>query len=140
MACMLASLNVVRIALSDWDCNRRSATRARRRLMGTRCSGRPSSESVGGATGAAALAADWPSALRASPLVMRPPRPLPSTDAGSMPLSARILLAAGEAIADEEVERSEERRVGKECVSPCRSRWSTYHYKTKTKQSVNTQS
>src|SRR3546814_2737439 len=23
--------------------------------------------------------------------------------------------------------RSEERRVGKECVSPCRSRWSTYH-------------
>src|SRR3546814_15165840 len=26
--------------------------------------------------------------------------------------------------------RSEERRVGKECVSTCRSRWSTYHYKT----------
>src|SRR3546814_17995286 len=25
------------------------------------------------------------------------------------------------------VERSEERRVGKECVSPCRSRWSTEH-------------
>src|SRR3546814_10692793 len=24
-------------------------------------------------------------------------------------------------------ERSEERRVGKECVSPCRSRWSPYH-------------
>src|SRR3546814_10408760 len=23
--------------------------------------------------------------------------------------------------------RSEERRVGKECVSTCRSRWSTYH-------------
>src|SRR3546814_5572503 len=23
--------------------------------------------------------------------------------------------------------RSEERRVGKECVRPCRSRWSTYH-------------
>src|SRR3546814_19233134 len=28
--------------------------------------------------------------------------------------------------------RSEERRVGKECVSTCRSRWSTYHYKKKT--------
>src|SRR3546814_12913808 len=27
--------------------------------------------------------------------------------------------------------RSEERRVGKECVSTCRSRWSSYHYKTK---------
>src|SRR3546814_14242548 len=25
------------------------------------------------------------------------------------------------------VERSEERRVGKECVSTCRSRWSPYH-------------
>src|SRR3546814_17568787 len=29
--------------------------------------------------------------------------------------------------------RSEERRVGKECVSTCRSRWSPYHYKTKRK-------
>src|SRR3546814_15346896 len=28
-------------------------------------------------------------------------------------------------------ERSEERRVGKECVSTCRSRWSPYHSKTK---------
>src|SRR3546814_13927561 len=27
------------------------------------------------------------------------------------------------------VERSEERRVGKECVSTCRSRWSPYHEK-----------
>src|SRR3546814_19622472 len=27
--------------------------------------------------------------------------------------------------------RSEERRVGKECVSTCSSRWSPYHYKTK---------
>src|SRR3546814_17544770 len=27
--------------------------------------------------------------------------------------------------------RSEERRVGKECVSPCRSRWSPSHYKKK---------
>src|SRR3546814_17713139 len=29
-------------------------------------------------------------------------------------------------------ERSEERRVGKECVSTCRSRWSPYHYKKTT--------
>src|SRR3546814_15516955 len=29
--------------------------------------------------------------------------------------------------------RSEERRVGKECVSTCRSRWSPYHYKNNTK-------
>src|SRR3546814_12101820 len=30
-----------------------------------------------------------------------------------------------------EDERSEERRVGKECVSTCRSRWSPYHEKKK---------
>src|SRR3546814_9194450 len=29
--------------------------------------------------------------------------------------------------------RSEERRVGKECVSTCRSRWSLYHSKKKNK-------
>src|SRR3546814_1290312 len=30
-------------------------------------------------------------------------------------------------IEHEDVRRSEERRVGKECVSTCRSRWSPYH-------------
>src|SRR3546814_16672425 len=34
--------------------------------------------------------------------------------------------------------RSEERRVGKECVSTCRSRWSPYHYNTKTTKTTNT--
>src|SRR3546814_17409119 len=28
---------------------------------------------------------------------------------------------------DKDADRSEERRVGKECVSTCRSRWSPYH-------------
>src|SRR3546814_17492756 len=32
--------------------------------------------------------------------------------------------------------RSEERRVGKECVSTCRSRWSPYHEKKKEKTST----
>src|SRR3546814_17850236 len=32
--------------------------------------------------------------------------------------------------------RSEERRVGKECVSTCRSRWSPYHYKKKQVDSI----
>src|SRR3546814_11535857 len=32
--------------------------------------------------------------------------------------------------------RSEERRVGKECVSTCRSRGSPYHYKKKTTQKI----
>src|SRR6184192_2226123 len=33
--------------------------------------------------------------------------------------------------------RSEERRVGKECQSTCRSRWSPYHYKKKDAPSAN---
>src|SRR3546814_12850982 len=32
--------------------------------------------------------------------------------------------------------RSEERRVGKECVSTCRSRWSPSPYKKNTKQNI----
>src|SRR3546814_11042415 len=30
-------------------------------------------------------------------------------------------------VLEKQVQRSEERRVGKECVSTCRSRWSPYH-------------
>src|SRR3546814_8015302 len=37
----------------------------------------------------------------------------------------RVLLGAQESVSL----RSEERRVGKECVSTCRSRWSPYHKK-----------
>src|SRR3546814_11302344 len=36
--------------------------------------------------------------------------------------------------------RSEERRVGNECVSTCRSRWSPYHYKKKKTKIINTNS
>src|SRR3546814_11351851 len=40
---------------------------------------------------------------------------------------ARIDGGKADEIAREGNERSEERRVGKECVSTCRSRWSPYH-------------
>src|SRR3546814_11981287 len=40
-----------------------------------------------------------------------------------------VLAVAGERFVDRV--RSEERRVGKECVSTCRSRWSPYTAKTK---------
>src|SRR3546814_19980508 len=36
-----------------------------------------------------------------------------------------------EVLADDNLERSEERRGGKECVSTCRSRWAPYHKKKK---------
>src|SRR3546814_4561608 len=35
--------------------------------------------------------------------------------------------AGRDLLAFQKQERSEERRVGKECVSTCRSRWSPYH-------------
>ena len=31
------------------------------------------------------------------------------------------------ALPEHVIDRSEERRVGKECCTPCRSRWSPYH-------------
>src|SRR3546814_16900497 len=40
---------------------------------------------------------------------------------------AEDLMAQSRALGDQEKARSEERRVGKECVSTCRSRWSPYH-------------
>src|SRR3546814_11014028 len=43
---------------------------------------------------------------------------------------------AGESLGDAALDRSEERRVGKECVSTCRSRWSPYHYKNKKKKLI----
>src|SRR3546814_13416674 len=39
--------------------------------------------------------------------------------------------ASSASSADFQIDRSEERRVGKECVSTCRYRWSPYHYKKK---------
>src|SRR3546814_21035108 len=37
-----------------------------------------------------------------------------------------------------EEERSEERRVGSECVSKCRYRWSPYHYNKQSKWTTHT--
>src|SRR3546814_4263325 len=46
--------------------------------------------------------------------------------------SARLHRAVrGDGARGDDRRRSEERRVGKECVSTCRSRWSPYHYKKK---------
>src|SRR3546814_18109474 len=41
--------------------------------------------------------------------------------------AADLLLDAIVTLYAQGYERSEERREGKECVSTCRSRWSTYH-------------
>src|SRR3546814_10197296 len=52
------------------------------------------------------------------------------------PSHARLLAAALQLMGalagnQHQLERSEERRVGQECVSTCRSRWSPYHSKNK---------
>src|SRR3546814_13393955 len=58
-------------------------------------------------------------------------------DAGDLAGDDRMTMRTGldhlPAVKRRELERvrPEERRVGKECVSTCRSRWSTYHYKKK---------
>src|SRR3546814_15518194 len=51
-------------------------------------------------------------------------------------LSAWLVRLCGQLSDDLTRKRSEERRVGKECVSTCRSRWSPYHLK-KTHQTLS---
>src|SRR3546814_17378702 len=51
-------------------------------------------------------------------LVWVGPRPSSITAMGLKDAAKKLMADAG---------RSEERRVGKECVSTCRSRWSPYH-------------
>src|SRR3546814_20833917 len=48
---------------------------------------------------------------------------LPPTNDG---LGLGLLGITGDQLVDADTYRSEERRVGKECVSTCRSRWSPY--------------
>src|SRR3546814_11319995 len=42
-------------------------------------------------------------------------------------LGLKVLVVAPGSVRTNVSRRSEERRVGKECVSTCRSRWSPYH-------------
>src|SRR3546814_18697449 len=51
-------------------------------------------------------------------------------DAQAFANQAQQSIASSQAVIEramDSVNRSEERRVGKECVSTCRSRWSPYH-------------
>src|SRR3546814_14376016 len=53
-------------------------------------------------------------------------KPTPENYLNRVP-KARILEAVTEAKSDAAAERTEARRVGQECVSTCRSRWSPDH-------------
>src|SRR3546814_13009272 len=71
---------------------------------------------------------DWSSDVCSSDL--RDDRRLAGPGRNPRPRRARnVLERLRDGGADRGEPRSEERRVGKECVSTCRSRWSPYHYK-----------
>src|SRR3546814_17186949 len=83
--------------------------------------------------------------LRANPQALRPPTPASLAVAREKLAQSLAAYRAGDRRGAEQLAlsayldgfeplepvRSEERRVGKECVSTCRSRWSPYHYKKK---------
>src|SRR3546814_2014950 len=69
------------------------------------------------------LAADWPSSDGRPIHLLRPH--------GSVGLRTGSRHGRAAASTHRSGDRSEERRVGKECVSTCRSRWSPYHSKKK---------
>src|SRR3546814_2586705 len=69
---------------------------------------------------------DWSSDVCSSDLLQLPGfagQPAIQSDAFLDTMRERVLAY----VDDQKLTRSEERRVGKECVSTCRSRWSPYH-------------
>src|SRR3546814_15155315 len=66
---------------------------------------------------------DWSSDVCSSDLPRPPPLPDRPDTIMPTPVRTRRRLAS--------LDRSEERRVGKECFGTCRSRWSPYHSKKK---------
>src|SRR3546814_2793463 len=54
-------------------------------------------------------------------------RPIGGVALGIDMIAGRLSLNPRDKIPEANAKRSEERRVGKECVSTCRSRWSPYH-------------
>src|SRR3546814_9526851 len=73
---------------------------------------------------------DWSSDVCSSDLAGSQARPGLSqarTATGHARAGHRLRLGRGTEVRGRALRRSEERRVGKECVSTCRSRWSPYH-------------
>src|SRR3546814_17097786 len=72
---------------------------------------------------------DWSSDVCSSDLAI--PTPGPARSASRPGRARRPRSPPSPAPPSRQAWRSEERRVGKECVSTCRSRWSPYHSKKK---------
>src|SRR3546814_16134418 len=94
---------------------------------------------------------DWSSDVCSSDLIRTPgPNPaMKSSPTGTSAETANKIIAieggmmapssAADACSAAAKGRSEERRVGKECGSTCRSRWSPYHEKKKKKEQQRVQ-
>src|SRR3546814_17060616 len=81
---------------------------------------------------------DWSSDVCSSDLreILAVRRRMQETGESPERAVVRLVLADGTEYHEAgHIERSEERRVGKECVSKCRYRWSPYH-KKKNKKSI----
>src|SRR3546814_18003440 len=73
-------------------------------------------------------------ALTEGPMARCRPPPPPPTAVVPLPIASRQGGSEWQLTTPKRtgaIRRSEERRVGKECVSQCRSRWSQYPYKKK---------
>src|SRR3546814_4480147 len=75
---------------------------------------------------------DWSSDVCSSDLLTAPPNGDPASSPLVEACGLGVRLGGRDVLRGVDLtlrrgERSEERRVGKECVSTCRSRWSPYH-------------
>src|SRR3546814_8676687 len=70
---------------------------------------------------------DWSSDVCSSDLLIEDGNVERSATGGWIGITDKYWLTALVPTQGEAWNRSEERRVGKECVSTCRSRWSPYH-------------
>src|SRR3546814_12690972 len=75
---------------------------------------------------------DAPAEAERSPPILPGARQFTVTLRSANSTASALVRPTMPALAADTWARSEERRVGKECVSTCRSRWSPYHYKKKT--------
>src|SRR3546814_13692281 len=87
--------------------------------------GGPSDDVIGGGAQQQRLA---PGLVRPDQRTLLAGRALPELNLVVAHLRRHVVLRALGAVNDaKRLDRSEERRVGKACVSTCRSRWSPYH-------------
>src|SRR3546814_16572933 len=125
--------------ISDWSSDVCSSDLARRRAPGGRSRQSPGEEGAGASIGefgslfVAAIAAGRREAVVETGIVVERHLRIGIERLVNLLLRGMIdEMILGRDMQHQRVRvRSEERRVGKECVSTCSSRWSPYHYKKK---------